>query len=441
MSIESSAVPSSHKPTGNPASHGARASTRPASGADAAPDTGAGFRAILGVQDEAPADASVSATPKPPPIPTATCEPVAAALDASSLLQNNPQMAAAQATAAQAQQAAAEAIGAQAAAAQDPALLAQAALLLAAGNAAAPAVAASPASPLPPAMAAAQAARAPAAAARVAPAGAATREVAPAAAPLAAGLQQASARALAGREAGQARAESGAVDSSGELASSELASARADANKFLAALEQAKAVPSARSPEPVLAPLLARAEKPQAERSAVRQEKTEPTYGSATLGVGAADFSQSGTPAPVLAPPPLQVAEQVAEQVSYWVSQNVQNAELSLDGLGLLPVEVSISMQGKEAHISFRTDEAATRDVLQSAGAQLKDLLQGEGLVLAGVSVGTSGSGQTDGGERRGRPALRQTAIAPLQGAGAERAPRPRSASLGGAGRSVDLFV
>jgi flagellar hook-length control protein FliK len=132
---------------------------------------------------------------------------------------------------------------------------------------------------------------------------------------------------------------------------------------------------------------------------------------------------------------------QVAEQVRYWVSQNVQSAELTLDGLGLSPVQVSISMQGNEAHISFRTDEAATREVLQNAGAHLKDLLQGEGLVLTGVSVDSSGAGQSDRGARRGRPAVRLVTLAPAPAAGTGSAPRLRTANPGGAGRSVDLFV
>ena len=132
---------------------------------------------------------------------------------------------------------------------------------------------------------------------------------------------------------------------------------------------------------------------------------------------------------------------QVAEQVSYWVSHNVQNAELSLDGLGQSPVQVSISLQGNEAQISFRTDEAAARDVLQNAAAHLTDMLQREGLVLTGVSVGHSGSGNADGNERRARPNVRQTQIAPLQAATLDGGPRMRTATAGAAGRSVDLFV
>lgn len=87
--------------------------------------------------------------------------------------------------------------------------------------------------------------------------------------------------------------------------------------------------------------------------------------------------------------------EVVAEQVSYWIHQKRQAAELTLDGGNGQPVAVSISMNGNEASVAFRSDQAATRDMLNGALPELKTLLQGEGLVLAGVSVG-AGSGQSD---------------------------------------------
>jgi flagellar hook-length control protein FliK len=128
---------------------------------------------------------------------------------------------------------------------------------------------------------------------------------------------------------------------------------------------------------------------------------------------------------------------QVAEQVTYWVTQNVQNAEMKLDGMGDLPVEVSIQVQGNEAHISFRTDEAATRGVLEGAATHLKDMLQREGMVLTGVSVGTSGSGDASGGQRQARQSARQGLIAPLKVATVEAGRRMNT----GAGSAVDLFV
>ena len=98
-------------------------------------------------------------------------------------------------------------------------------------------------------------------------------------------------------------------------------------------------------------------------------------------------------------------------------------------------------MQGNEAQISFRSDEAATRDMLEGASAHLKDMLQREGLVLTGVSVGNSGAGSdTNGSQQRARQAARQGLIAPVQVATVTAADTQRRMHSG-AGRSVDLFV
>ena len=94
--------------------------------------------------------------------------------------------------------------------------------------------------------------------------------------------------------------------------------------------------------------------------------------------------------------------DQVAEQVAYWVHQKTQNAELTIDQQGQ-PVEISVSLTGNEAHVTFRSDQAQTRDLLDTSVAQLRELLRGEGLELAGVSIGQSGAGSA-GGDASGRP-------------------------------------
>ncbi len=88
-------------------------------------------------------------------------------------------------------------------------------------------------------------------------------------------------------------------------------------------------------------------------------------------------------------------------QDAYWVSSDMKNAEMKLDGIGEGPVEVSISLHGKEAHISFRSDEEQTRTALQDAESSLKDMLRSEGLELSGVSIGLAGSNFGSGAERR----------------------------------------
>ena len=130
---------------------------------------------------------------------------------------------------------------------------------------------------------------------------------------------------------------------------------------------------------------------------------------------------------------------QVAETVSYWVTQGVKHAELKLDGFGGEPLEVSISLQGGEAHIDFRTDQPEIRQMLEGAAAQLKELLKSEGLVLSGVSVGTSGQyGDAAGAqERRNRSNARQATISTTQAAPTEILPRTAQST----GRTVDLYV
>lgn len=135
--------------------------------------------------------------------------------------------------------------------------------------------------------------------------------------------------------------------------------------------------------------------------------------------------------------------EQVAEQVAYWVNQKTQNAELTLlrDGH---PVEVSVVLSGNEAHVSFRSDQQQTRELLDQSMAQLSDLLRGEGLVLSGMSVGTSardaagrGGDRSDSGQSRPRDGVRQAQVVSAAPAG--------TASLvrggGATDHSVDVFV
>ena len=133
--------------------------------------------------------------------------------------------------------------------------------------------------------------------------------------------------------------------------------------------------------------------------------------------------------------------EQVADQVAYWVNQKTQNAELTLNRDGQ-PVEVSVSLSGNEAHVTFRSDQAQTRELLDQSMAQLRDMLRSEGLVLSGMSVGTSardgaGAQGGDAGQPRGRDGARQAQV--LSSAPVGTASLVRDGS--GPDRSVDIFV
>lgn len=129
----------------------------------------------------------------------------------------------------------------------------------------------------------------------------------------------------------------------------------------------------------------------------------------------------------------------IAETVSYWVTQGVQSAELTLEGFGNDPVEVSISLTGDQAQIDFRTDQADVRQALEAATAELRDLLSGEGLQLAGVSVGASGGRGAQGDAQQANPGPRQEVL--TQGPSGAPTPRSVRSSNPAVGRSLDLFV
>ena len=128
---------------------------------------------------------------------------------------------------------------------------------------------------------------------------------------------------------------------------------------------------------------------------------------------------------------------QVAETVSYWATQGVQSAELTLDGIGNEPVEVRISVDGDQAQVDFRSNQPDVRQALEGASAQLKTMLSGEGLQLTGMSVGTSGHGNTPSDGRQPKPAPRQTTVVSMEPVRTA-APRPSNLSVG---RSLDLYV
>lgn len=171
------------------------------------------------------------------------------------------------------------------------------------------------------------------------------------------------------------------------------------------------------------------------ERSVFRSGVTESGPLMQMSAPGALNSTSVATPRD-LAPTDVLATEQVA----YWSSNDVQNAELKLGGKGDTPVEVSIRMQGNEAHVAFRTDELHARAALENASVHLKDLLQSEGLVLTGVSVGSTGAGDAGNAGNQERP--------PRQGVRSASVTSIQSASVGGgrpvgqtAGRTLDLFV
>ena len=127
----------------------------------------------------------------------------------------------------------------------------------------------------------------------------------------------------------------------------------------------------------------------------------------------------------------------VAEKLNYWISRGVQNAELQLEAFGGGTVKVSISVQGQEAQVEFRSDQPDARKLLQDAMPQLGAMLKGEGLLLSGGFVGSSAQQDPGAQQRRSSPHNMRSAIIGVETQAADRAPAPSRTP----GRVLDLFV
>ena len=140
---------------------------------------------------------------------------------------------------------------------------------------------------------------------------------------------------------------------------------------------------------------------------------------------------------PVNGAAPASPESVIAETVTYWVAQGIQNAELKLEAWGGQALEVSISMNGNQAEVEFRTDQSDIRQVIEGAMPQLKDMLAGEGLVLSGVAIGGSSSQSSDSSGRRPPQGSRQLRVSQAE----EEVATVQRRSGSGVGQALDLFV
>lgn len=141
---------------------------------------------------------------------------------------------------------------------------------------------------------------------------------------------------------------------------------------------------------------------------AQRQEPGGGAFQSGADGAWAAPAAADGFSAPTAdLPADAGVAafeDALADEVAFWVNQNLQKAELTVSHDGM-PVDVSVALQGNQAHVSFTAEQASTRELLDAGQEQLRDLLQQHGLELAGLSIGQNAQqpGAGPGGEGGGR--------------------------------------
>lgn len=135
---------------------------------------------------------------------------------------------------------------------------------------------------------------------------------------------------------------------------------------------------------------------------------------------------------------------QLSQQVTYWVNQKVQNASFTMDRDGQ-PVEVSVALSGLEAQISFRSDQAQTREMLDASTAQLKELMLQQGLSLTGVSIGaqrqpSEHAASDQFGETPKRSRIQGVTPA-TQESVAQRSAKSLSGTAGGSGYRLDVFA
>lgn len=135
------------------------------------------------------------------------------------------------------------------------------------------------------------------------------------------------------------------------------------------------------------------------------------------------------------------LAERMTEQVSWWMAQKTQGAELSMaiDGR---PVSVSVKLQGNEAQVVFRSDQPEARQMLAQALPELKQMFGNEGLLLSQASVGSQARDpQGQGGQGARLPGERAPGAGQATTVEAIEV-RPRVVALRADGsRPLDLYV
>ena len=134
---------------------------------------------------------------------------------------------------------------------------------------------------------------------------------------------------------------------------------------------------------------------------------------------------------------------QAEPDMAFWMNSRQQKAEVVLDRDGE-PVRVQVTMEGSTAHVTFRSDEQATRSMLDASVAQLRDMLASQGVELAGVQVDAQGSGNQQGHSS----SAAQDAFMPegarrvrLQSTGGVEQATGMPRSSGASRRGVDIFA
>lgn len=95
--------------------------------------------------------------------------------------------------------------------------------------------------------------------------------------------------------------------------------------------------------------------------------------------------------------------DEVGSQISYWSAQGAQRASFTVGSAQDMPVEVTLSFTDGALDVTFETEEDGVRELLENqAHGALQQLMDAQGIVLGGVSVGGGRSqAQRDSGNER----------------------------------------
>ena len=136
----------------------------------------------------------------------------------------------------------------------------------------------------------------------------------------------------------------------------------------------------------------------------------------------------------------------MTDQVTYWISQKLQGADIQLDAGNGQSVSVSVQIKGNEAQVAFRSDQAEVRQILNQSLPELEKMLGNEGLMLSGATVGGQADGFAQQHQSRSESTPSARAVSSVRGgpeAGSvtdlPKAATP--AQLARSGRSLDLYV
>jgi flagellar hook-length control protein FliK len=120
---------------------------------------------------------------------------------------------------------------------------------------------------------------------------------------------------------------------------------------------------------------------------------------SAQLPLNAVTQSAVSTRASVVLPLNTPVGQAgwdqaVGERVQWMVNQNVQQAEIKLTPPNLGPMEIRVSIQNDQTHVTFIAAQAPTREALESSIPRLREMFGEINLNLGNVDVGQHQAGE-----------------------------------------------